>query len=262
MAATVVDFTIPDDVYAVEAWFMEALPPRTVGGHREDYQVELFLSAPKVSHRAVPVVRVEIVVAAVRRTTVSIPADWAPEVVTERYEPKIEHLGPVMRFRFAALGRETYVRASCSEQLLPVLNIFVSLLKELQAHYPAIGPVWQTYETERKERVKESLDLAFGDAEGDVASDQVPAALRSEEVTRRRGPYRDSRIKMRAMWEKRQAGVRLPFSTAWQDEGLTYETVTVWIPKRVAHLWQTRKPISWAEFTELWPEHLRDDTED
>ena len=64
---------------------------------------------------------------------------------------------------------------------------------------------------------------------------------------------------MRAMWEKREAGVRLTFSIAWQDEALAWETVNAWIPRRIAACWQTRQPIPWAEFTALWPEHLRDD---
>ena len=55
-----------------------------------------------------------------------------------------------------------------------MLSIFVDLLKQVQARYPAIGPVWQPYETERIARLKASLDLAFGAVEGDAALVQVP----------------------------------------------------------------------------------------
>jgi hypothetical protein len=68
-----------------------------------------------------------------------------------------------MRFRFAIVGRETYVLASCDDDLPPAQEDFLSFLKRVQARYPEAGPFWQAYETELRERKKESLKKGFGE---------------------------------------------------------------------------------------------------
>jgi hypothetical protein len=73
-----------------------------------------------------------------------------------------------MLFRFAALGGGTRVWASCAEHLPTVRRIFENFLQQIETHYPAVGPLWQDYQTkcemQRIERIKKYVNMKPGDA--------------------------------------------------------------------------------------------------
>ena len=98
--------------------------------------------------------------------------------------------------------------------------------------------------------------------------EQQPGANDAEaKQTKVNGPTRDTRKKLRLLWEERDTdiasrGATQPFSNAWAALGLYHDTVTRWIPERIRARWQTRVKFTWDEFTESWPVHLKDDYKD
>ena len=161
MGAAVVAFSIPEEIGGVLRWFMGALGPLSGVRYRESQGVGLFLKEPKEENPREPGVVTDIVIPACRVKAIPILSDWG---LTRDWKPEEEPLEPVMRFRFAILGGETYVMASCDARLSPAQNDFLAFLKQIQARFPAVGPFWQEYETELRERQKEHLKRGFGDA--------------------------------------------------------------------------------------------------
>lgn len=96
------------------------------------------------------------------------------------WEDVREPLGSVMQFRFAPLGRETYVSASCVERLATVQCLFENLLKHVEDRYPEIGPLCQKYRTKRElqriERIERYTKMASGAAVAAIESGPVTGA--------------------------------------------------------------------------------------
>ena len=145
-------------------WFMEALQPLTGIRYRESQGVGVVLGEPRAENPREPGVLADIVIPACRVTAIPIPSDFAPEYVIAGWEEVRAPSVPAMRFRLAVLGGRTYVMASCDPRLPAAQEDFLRFLKQVQARYPTAGPFWQAYETERKDRLKEALQLTLGDA--------------------------------------------------------------------------------------------------
>jgi hypothetical protein len=140
------------------------------------------LEGPAQEHPRVPGVAADIVVPAHRVRATPIPDDWG---LTRDWRYEAEPREPVMRFRFASLGDETYVMARCDERLSPARDDFLAVLARLQARYPAIGPPLQAYAAELAAREKERLRRGFGDGEPADGSEDAglqPAAPNGAEA--------------------------------------------------------------------------------
>ena len=176
-------FMIPETFVHVLNWFAEKLRLLCDRPHPGSPEIELYLEGPRAVKLGSPgddTTVTEIVMIGFRTKGPPIPSDWAPEYCTVGWEDVREPLGPVMQFRFAPLGGETYVLASCVERLATVQCLFENLLKHVEDRYPEIGPLGQKYRTKREmqriERIERYTKMASGAAVAAIESGPVTAA--------------------------------------------------------------------------------------
>jgi hypothetical protein len=181
MAAVELDFDIPEPIGGVKRWLTETLRPLTGVPFREKLGFDLVLREPKIAKLDEPdaeTTRTEIAVTAVRIRTVPVPADWCPEYLIERFETEEFDLGRVIVFRLCALHDATYVWAGCAERPATVWAVFEEILKQIEARYPTVGPLWQVSAAQRRARLRADLRMKSGDTIPAPLRDTIPAPLR------------------------------------------------------------------------------------
>jgi hypothetical protein len=176
-------FIIPESFGDVLHWFTERLRLLCDRPHPGSPEVELYLEGPRAKKIGSPgddTTVTEIVLIGFRTKGSPIPSDWEPEYCIVGWEDVREPLGPVMQFRFAPLGRETYVSASCVERLATVQCLFENLLEHVEDRYPEIGSLGQKYRTKREmqriERIERYTKMASGAAVAAIESGPVTGA--------------------------------------------------------------------------------------
>ncbi len=244
-------FDIPDYLPDVRHWFAELLVTLTWDNYEGDLIDSMEMEGPRTVLISMPdgdALVDEIVLLGFR--TREEPGGPAGQPMAGDGGAKAvrENLGPMMAFRFYPIddGNGTRVWASYWEAAMVVPLLFEEIVSELiEKQYPAVGPIWQQHQAKL---VRQRLDIIeryvqtnsdAADRAADAGTDgtteagagmpqaedaSAPAA-QAAAAKQRRGPYRDQRKKLRAMWQTREGGVRVPFSVAWQDQALTYETV-------------------------------------
>lgn len=170
----VIAFTIPGKAGDMLPWFMAALRPLAGLRYREGGGADVVLEEPRAERPREPNVFADVVLPATRIRATRVPSERLPEPCFERFDLATEPREPVMRFRLAAVGGETYVLASCDERLAPLWEKFLDVLRLVEACFPEVGPFWQPYEAERLARVREDLKARFGGAA--AQADPPPAA--------------------------------------------------------------------------------------
>jgi hypothetical protein len=168
MGETEITFRIPQKIDRVLRWFMEALP-QLISEDEDESEAELILEPPTLERPDKPDVNTDkaniIFTANKVEKWVRVRSDWLPSPPFFDLKPQTTPLGRAMLFRFHALRGETYVWASCAERHLSVQKVFEDFLKQIEKHYPVVGPLCSEYVTKLTERMKEEMKAEFGGTE-------------------------------------------------------------------------------------------------
>jgi len=289
-------FYIPENMGSVLNRSTAALRPLMDVEHDGSPPVALSMEGPRSKKLAGPgsdMFVTEIEITGFRTKGAPIPSDW-PNCIAG-WKDVWEPLGTVMLFRFAAIGSGTRVWASCAEHLSTVQRLFENFLKQIEAHYPAVGPLWQDYQTKCEmqltERIEKYVKMESGAAgraavvaiedepvrrAGDAGAKVLPqqadgtranATGTVADTVKTTGPNRDQCRKLLTLLQGRNddmahRGSTQPFTNAYTAEhiGLDDKTVRRWIPEYIRVNWTKRTlVVTFDEFAASWSDNRREE---